>query len=264
MACFSVWDIINCGCTTSCSQAFTVTGCGGIAYPGLTVSVYTSSGGTLLASGTTNGSGQVALSWSGSSGTYWVAITGQSARFAAYGQSLALTCGGSKVIALATASGYHCDCSASGCLLPVADTLFLTDGVYGAVTLAYGSRTFTLIGGTPQTLTGWWGTIGVPYVGACFVCAGGTATLDYFYSCGLVNLYSNICSAGASGSCLWFPGAGVFAGYQEVASTALQARTWSCPPSFGLASTAIQINSCLTYCNGASITSGSASITVTE
>jgi hypothetical protein len=142
-AAFSLWDLGGCNCSGggggTCSQTFTVVGCSGLTYAGVTVSVYTLSGGSLLASGTTNGSGQVTLSWTGSGGTYWIAVTGQSARFATYGQSLNLTCGASTTLTLALATGYHC-IPYQTCLLPLADTILGTiSGVPGisAITLTF-------------------------------------------------------------------------------------------------------------------------------
>lgn len=131
---FTYWDLGACNC--SFPQTFEVEGCNSLGYSGLTVSVYTASGGTLLASGTTDASGSVSLSWDGTSSPY-VTVTGQSTRFAAYGQTLTLTSGGTTTITLTVAAGYVC---IPTCLQPIATTLHLTYAGQ-AYTLTYGAAT---------------------------------------------------------------------------------------------------------------------------
>lgn len=74
-------------------QTFHVSPCA-ICIPGpWTVSVYSSEGGTLLASGTTNASNSVYLSWNGSPTTYWVTAT--ATNYVPVAQSFALaSCSG--------------------------------------------------------------------------------------------------------------------------------------------------------------------------
>jgi hypothetical protein len=139
VACYNRWDIGGCGCA-SCTETFTVLGCNLLPAVGVTVSVFASSGGALLASGTTNGSGQVALAWAGASGNVWVTITGYSSRFNAFAQTVAIVCGSSKTLSLVPAAGYACD-PGSGCFLPVKTTLFLSAGILGSATLAYSAIT---------------------------------------------------------------------------------------------------------------------------
>lgn len=136
MGCIFKGSIGGCGCTTPITATFTVHGCNSLAYQGVTVSVYTSSGGTLLASGTTDATGSVTLSWSGAAGNDWVTVTGQSARFAAYGATTSITNGGSTTITLTPAAGYYCF-PGSGCLLPLAATIHATDTLLGNATLTY-------------------------------------------------------------------------------------------------------------------------------
>lgn len=131
MACWSTWDISGCGCP--CTVGFTVFGCNGLKYSGLTVNVYDHSGGTLLATGTTTSTG-VSLTWPGTSGTYYVQVTGMSARFQSYGVNTSLTCGGAVNITLSVATGYTCY---AGCLLPVANTLTFTGSLGPTCTLTY-------------------------------------------------------------------------------------------------------------------------------
>ena len=102
----------GCACG-SCSQTFIVGCC-------MTVKVYDHSGGTLLASGSNSPSGNIALSWTGSSGTYWVVLNGLATGFTDYGQSLGLTCGSSTTLYPALTTG---------------TTLSLTDSIAGSCTL---------------------------------------------------------------------------------------------------------------------------------
>ena len=118
--------------------AFTVKGCAGLAYAGLTVSVYDSTGATLLDSGTTDGAGHVTLSFSPIPGTHVVTITGQSSRFDAYSQSLSLT-GSALTITLTAASGYECVTAIGGCLQPFADTLYASWNFSGTIYTATGT-----------------------------------------------------------------------------------------------------------------------------
>ena len=122
MACFDAWDIGGCGCS-SCTQTFTFRGCNNSLLTGANVRVRASSGGTILTTGTTNGSGVVTLSWSGSN-TVWVETV--SPKFA--GQSQTVTCGGSKIVSFNPASGYYCVIC---CAYPVPSTLYWSDSYLG-------------------------------------------------------------------------------------------------------------------------------------
>ena len=189
MSCYTSTDPGACGCGGgSCSQNFTVEGCGGLPYEGLTVEVYDSTGTTLLDSGTTDASGDVTLSWTGTSGSYVVEVTGAGARFDAYSQTLALTCGHDTTIGLTPASGYEC---CSGCLLPLADTLFLTDSVVGGVTLSYDAFTGTWIGTIDYSFPG------CPSPPQPFgACDPLTVTLTYSFACTVLGDFT----AGVSGA----------------------------------------------------------------
>lgn len=125
---FGKWDPGGCNCKTA---FVAVQGCGE-AYSGLTVSVYTSAGGTLLYSGTTDGTGTVHTTVP--AGSYYVAITGQSTRFAAYGQTATLSTVATNVLNLTAAAGYVC--LGLGCLQPTTTTLNYT-GPQGAHSLPY-------------------------------------------------------------------------------------------------------------------------------
>lgn len=141
-----------CGCcgAPNFSYTFTVVGCANPAknaafFSGLTVSVYTSSGGTLLASGTTDASGQVTLSWTDSAGPntrYVTASTPWVGRNDAYGASRVLTNGGSATLALPATASHAC-CANVDWAIP--KTLYWTD--------SDGSWTLTWLGGTQWGVT---------------------------------------------------------------------------------------------------------------
>jgi hypothetical protein len=172
MSQFSTWDLGACGCPgTPQSQSFTVKGCNAIVYPGVTVSVYDTSGGTLLQSGTTDGSGNVTLAWTGAAAT-WVEVTGMSGRFNAFGVAITVN---PQTLQLTAATGYVCFPS---CLIPLPTTLQLTDSVIGNATLSYngssawaGSKVYSYPGYTCP---------GFP----SFDCPAATVTVHYSLSTG--------------------------------------------------------------------------------
>lgn len=116
MACFNAWDIGACGCTSATFNCtFTLHGCinppnNGALFNGITVHVYDHSGGTLLVSGTTSGSGSVTLAIPGAPGSYYVTVPAYNARWTNYATTTSLSSGGTFVIAMATntAGGYAC------------------------------------------------------------------------------------------------------------------------------------------------------------
>lgn len=89
--------------------------------------------------GTTNGSGVIAIPIQ-ANGTYTVTVTEATGRLT-YSASVVVACGTTTHTAnMTAAAGYHCIdwTSAWGCApYPIADTLFLTDALYGAVTLTW-------------------------------------------------------------------------------------------------------------------------------
>lgn len=135
---FTYWDLGACHCP-SCSTTFTVTGCLGVAYPGVTVEVTV--GGTVY-SGVTNSSGQVTISWPGFAGTYHVQISGSSPRLTGFTGNVALTCGGAYTIALSPIAGGGYICVA-GCPVPTVTTLSITDGVHTEPMIWDGVSTWT-------------------------------------------------------------------------------------------------------------------------
>lgn len=243
MSCFSTTDIGGCGCTTpTCSQTFAVQGCNALAYAGLTVSVYASSGGSPLASGTTSSLGKVTLSWSGSCSVY-VTITGQSSRFAAYGQSLSLTTGGTRTIALTVASGYVC---IVGCLVPTRSTLSLSASSGATASLAYNSTTARFTGS---------GTYAYPGCGnvACGCAAASIPVVWTWIPGGQIFLYAYL---SAPSNC---PNATATGTLQEMAGIAGFGVTVTCPPAFSVTGTLVDEDGGCFYCGNA----GDA-ITITE
>jgi hypothetical protein len=116
------------------------TGCNGLPVEGLPVNVYTnSSETTLVFGGTTDSLGQVSGTIP-STGNYWVdAQTGNTSspiwsRFATLPiGSVTLTVGGTVPVSLgAPASGFFC---AGCCGVPLNETLFLSDSMYGSATI---------------------------------------------------------------------------------------------------------------------------------
>ncbi len=113
----------NCG-GAPCSQTFTVRGCLGALVSGATVTVYDTMGGSTLATGATNSSGVVSLSWTGST-TVYVTASAPTGGLFTYGQTLTLTCGGGTTLPLFPTTLY---CTISGCgsliTLPSGDSYY--------------------------------------------------------------------------------------------------------------------------------------------
>ena len=136
---------------------------------GATVTVYTSMGGTLVASGTTNSVGGAHLWWQGTPGPYYVEVTATD--IPTYTATLSLACGGSTNISMYNASDL-------GTL--VGTTLNFTDahlGVSGTATWNSSTNTWT---GTasysyPVSCANWC----YPGYPACSAC---TVTLTYSLS----------------------------------------------------------------------------------
>lgn len=127
---FGYWDPGGCNCPIGPIQ---VEGCGNLALgSGMAVSIYTASGGTLLFSGTTDAAGKVYPAGV-VPGTWYVTVSGQPTRFAAYGANTALGNAALNAVALAPAAGYTC--LGLGCVTPTTTTLQYT-GPQGAHSLA--------------------------------------------------------------------------------------------------------------------------------
>lgn len=117
----------RCCCNPTCNQVFHVTGCNALGLEGATVGVWTdSSKTTLVATGTTDASGNLTLDL-GSAGTYYREVS--ASRFATASGNFTATCtGGTVSDALSPASGYHCY---TGCSIPLPDTLHFSDSALG-------------------------------------------------------------------------------------------------------------------------------------
>lgn len=146
----------SCDCTCS---GFLVTchGCANLALANVPIQVWTSSGGTLLGTQTTNSSGQISLA----AGTYW--LIASSGRL----NGSNLTVSANTSVTFTSATGYSCYDS---CSIPISNTLHLTDSVFGACTLTYSAT------GGYSSVSGWSGTLtGVP--STC--CGVGTGNVTY-------------------------------------------------------------------------------------
>jgi hypothetical protein len=224
MAGFSTYDPGGCGCP-GCAVTFLVRGCNAVAYPGVVASVYDHAGGTLLASGTTDGTGHVALSWAGGPGSYYVTVTGQSARFAASAQTLTLTCGGATTISLAPAAGYAC--WSATCLQPVKTALNVT--VIGP----FGTQTGTA---TYQAGGGFWEWVYTdPGTGNTFIAD--------FAAFGVTATWENV----ASTNCNWS-----------------DVTTMTCPPSFAFGATNAPTDGCVDGSGAFGWTGWTGSLNATE
>ncbi len=146
MSSFTFQDIGGCGCA---GFLVTCTGCASLPLAGISIQVWTSSGGTLLGTQTADGSGNITLG----AGTYFLIDT--SGRL----QGANVTVAGNMSVGLLPATtGYSCY---SGCVLPLKNTLYLTDSVFGGpVTLTYSAT-----GGYPS-VAGWGGTL-TATMGSC-------------------------------------------------------------------------------------------------
>src|ERR1017187_2295453 len=191
MASVTLFDVGACGCVSTCNVTINVLGCIGLlSGVSLTVSVYASSGGALLDTGTTT-TGSIALSWAGVSGTYWVTTTGQTPRFASFAAGASLTCGHTHNINLTPGSGYAC--AGNGCNWPIATTLHLTDSTYGSITLTYSG-------------TGWSsGSGGITYPGGtpcgCIALSPLSFSVTWTYIAGVIDVFWYIGGSGIPPSC---------------------------------------------------------------
>lgn len=135
-----------CGCGANFSHTFTLVGCANPAktpalFAGQTIEVWTASGGTLLASGTTNSSGQVTLSWTDTAGPntrYVTATTPWTGRNDAFAANRSLTNGGGTTLTLPANSSYVC-CTNVDWAIP--KTLYWTDSDGGPHTLTWSGGT---------------------------------------------------------------------------------------------------------------------------
>lgn len=183
----------NCQCS-GCTVNFTFTGCGGLALKSAPITIRASSGGSILATGTADSSGQLTLTWAGAGGSIW--IDGPDGRF--NGQSVSVTCGGSVTVAFTSiASGYVCT---SGCAWPISQTLhFSITGISIPMTLTW-------------SLGQWQGSISYSYPG-CSGCSPVTLTVQVTWGLPQISWFRD-----ASPGCP-NPGGGTFVVYQPNSTT---------------------------------------------
>ena len=262
MACFDVWDIGACGCgPPPCAVTITGTikGCNSLVLPGVTVKAYQpNTSGTLLATTTTDGSGNFTITADQTNGLVTaksILLQFSKARLTTSTYTLSYSAGGSHTSStwscgttpsaittqtLAVASPYIC---ITGCADPTVATLHLTDSVIGSATLTYSSGA-------------WIGNKTYSYPG-CYGCAAASVSVAFSYA-GSGNLtvqYPNNFS-----SCPGTPFAGTIGPYSIGALT-----SWStsCAPyamSFSVNAASFVSWLQLIYC----MTSGTVNYTVTE
>jgi hypothetical protein len=107
----------GCSCAGNCTQRFIPYVCGNFTscfVVGSLVSVYTSMGGTLIASGTTNSLGSVTLNI-GVTGSYYVTATAPG--YPNYAATRTLVCGGSTSLSLPPAGPYYACCTCCALIL---------------------------------------------------------------------------------------------------------------------------------------------------
>lgn len=179
MPCFNAWDIGACGCTAA---TMTVTvhpyGCvyppnNAALFSGITVNIYDHSGGTLLASGSTGGSGSVVLTWTGSGGTYYITIPAPNARWTNYGSNQALANGSAYNLQMPTntGGGYSCVCSLD---IPIKTTGWTYTDANGSHPLVISSCTANISPFPYGYITGY--TVSPNAMSSPTACVGSTTT----------------------------------------------------------------------------------------
>jgi len=207
MACFSKWDIQNCGCAAPCTYTHHVTGCGSLDLAGAVVSVWNNSGKTVsYGGGTTDSSGNVGGISIPAAGTYYREIT--CTRFTMKSGTFSVSSCGStftdSMSANADTSTYFCQ---NCCAYPLKKTLVFSSGKFG-------------------TWTGDWvaGASGFTSTPACTPCSGGYTIYPGFFSsvfpCTvIVAIFQNI-STGCPQT-FGLPGGGTCANIGYVASVSM-------------------------------------------
>jgi len=191
----------SCSCTCGGTFVVTCNGCGGIALAGESIQVWDHSGGTLLATLTADGSGNISLA----AGTYWL-ITAD-ARFVGQNKTVS----GATSVTFSAASGYNC---LSCCAIPLSNTLHYTDNIGTAITLTYSA-------------TQWVGTGSVAIPGSC--CASqraGSTTLVF---------QVNVTTAGHF-TPSFYPNSAPAYSATAIGTTNMCPNT-TCPPSFSYSQT---------------------------
>lgn len=144
-----------------CNVTFHATGCNGLDLAGATVTVWTdATKTTLIATGTTNASGNFTADVGSPGSKYWEVSR---SRFTTASQTVYVYCGGTYTQSVSpdTAS-YQCYFT---CAVPISKTLHLTDSVVGSITLNW-------------VTTDWQGSVSYVFPG-CASCPPGTITVSY-------------------------------------------------------------------------------------
>lgn len=225
------WPGKCCGC----NWLVTVKGCNGLALANATVAV---SGGP---SGTTNSSGQVTLTGVAPGAS----VTISKARFVSQTITVPAACANSTVT-LSPTSSYVCY---SGCADPLAQTLHLTDSVFGAVTLTWNGS------------NAWVGTITINYA-SCFIGCPAATGVPVTYTLPTSGPFTIACPKSASSSNLCPSPTGT----STSCTTSLGVT--SCPPTLNISGTSPgspgPACGCFEYLYCLSSCSGQVSYTITE
>lgn len=214
-----------CGSVPCVTLTVTVYGCNGAALSGASVTV---TDGTTTHTGTTNGSGQYTTPTLYSATWGWTAS--YSPRFnTSSTRNVVVSCpttNKTDSVTLTAATGYVCTGQFTGCALPIATTLYLTDSVTGVTTtLTYDSVNLWWYGFS--TWTGYGGCTGSP-------CPSRNVKMGYtlFFSGGpYLSFGGENNGFGFTDGC---PGSDFTYGF---ASTFSGTTSSTCPPSFSWSAT---------------------------
>ncbi len=216
MASLTQWPVGKCGCNcgSPLTQTFKVEGCNNAVISGATVYVYSSLGGSLLRSGTTNLSGIVSLTWTGNVGTYYYITASVPSGRLSFGQSTSIPGSGTLILNMAPVSGYSCITGFGQCPVPAPNTLLFT----GSNGMGSGALTVALIAGNNQ----WAGNVSWNF-SAQDGCSAIDTTINVTYNS----------PSGSGLSYAWTGSGGTPCCPQAtVADCIIAAATgWTCPPS---------------------------------
>lgn len=232
----STWP--GCCCGEEPTFRVTVRGCNSMLLEGAVVTI--TMGGTDY-TGTTDASGVVDLAIP-ATGSYSMSTSHPSGRFATQTGSGTRTSGLVTLdVLLLAATGYTCqDWESTGgtgnrdCVYPLANTLYLTDPIYGAVTLTFGGSN--------------WGASKVVSYVACGPCPAGSITLSYGVgrvAGGDPSPVLQMSSRYGFSGCPQEGGPGI-----RTADATLAANDLDCPPAFLAPLTYVADGNFRTHCTG--------------
>ena len=161
--------------TFGASLCVTVLGCNSAVLPNATLTV--KSGGTTVATATSNSSGVACVHLLASTGSYSVEVS--KSRFGTNTSTRTITCGTTFGVTLSAGTGYQCDI----CVDPISETLYLTTPISTSVTLTYDSGTGIWTGTETRTITNAWdcSSAGFTTESITFTWGYVSGTLSYTY-----------------------------------------------------------------------------------